>query len=206
MQKYKLIACDLDGTLVGSDLNICEKNKKALTEFAKMGVHFVPCTGRTLSEMENVVNNDDIRYYIYSNGAAIWDKRTDEKVLMCLSKEESNRILDIVLSVDSYTVIHHDGKTYIDEAIVEGGKEKYNLSYNVDQLVKAHANRIADFRGLSYSMDNIESMSVFFMNEEDNEKCAEALSRLENVLVVKGWDCNLEIFSASANIFSINIP
>ena len=163
MKNYKLIACDLDGTLVGSDLNICEKNKKALTEFVEKGIHFVPCTGRTLSEMENVVNNDDIRYYIYSNGAAIWDKRTDEKVLMCFPKDVSGRILDILFSVDSYTVIHHDGKTYIDESVVEGGKEKYNLSYNVDQLVKTHANRIADFRGLSYSMDNIESMSVFFM-------------------------------------------
>ena len=112
MPNYKLIACDLDGTLVSTDLTISADNKKAISEFKKMGVHFVPCTGRTLSEMQEVVKNPDIRYIIYSNGAAIWDKETDKTTFLGFSKETAAELMDILLSFDCFIIIHYRGETF----------------------------------------------------------------------------------------------
>lgn len=45
----KLIAIDLDGTLLNSDKKIPEENVKAIQAAAKAGVKIVLCTGRPKS-------------------------------------------------------------------------------------------------------------------------------------------------------------
>ncbi|MDO4566770.1 MAG: HAD family hydrolase [Oscillospiraceae bacterium] len=44
--KYKIIAADLDGTLLDKSKNISDRNKKALLEAHRRGVHIVLATGR----------------------------------------------------------------------------------------------------------------------------------------------------------------
>ena len=194
MKNYKLIACDLDGTLVGSDLNICEKNIKAISEFKKMGVHFVPCTGRTLSEMKNVIYNDDIRYYIYSNGAAIWDKETDENIFLGFSSGDASELMDIILSFDCFIIIHYRGETFVDIELSDDKVELYNVSYNVQELVRDFANKTDDLKKTVCAMDGIESITVFFCNTEDTDNCRRLLLNTGKCAVVDGWRCNLEIF------------
>ena len=43
---YKLIACDLDETLLSMDRSISKKNIEAIKKASEMGVKFVPATGR----------------------------------------------------------------------------------------------------------------------------------------------------------------
>ena len=43
----KLIALDLDGTLLTEDKQLSERNRKALEVCIEKGVYIVPCTGRT---------------------------------------------------------------------------------------------------------------------------------------------------------------
>ena len=69
MYKYKMVACDLDGTLLNSEFHVSQENKNAIKELSEKGIHFVPCTGRTLSEMREVANIPEVRYIIYSSGA-----------------------------------------------------------------------------------------------------------------------------------------
>ena len=43
---YKLIACDLDETLIDDDAHVCQRNIDAIKAATKLGVKFVPATGR----------------------------------------------------------------------------------------------------------------------------------------------------------------
>ena len=75
--KYKLIACDLDGTLLNSDVDLSYENKAAITELVKKGIIFVPATGRSFYEAPaSVREHPDIRYFISSNGSVIQDLKT----------------------------------------------------------------------------------------------------------------------------------
>ena len=50
MSKIKLIACDLDGTLMAPDhLTVTERTKNALLQAHNNGVKIAVATGRTLS-------------------------------------------------------------------------------------------------------------------------------------------------------------
>ena len=44
----RLIALDLDGTLLNDEKELTEENRKALAECMERGIYIVPTTGRTL--------------------------------------------------------------------------------------------------------------------------------------------------------------
>ena len=78
--KYKLIACDLDGTLLNSEGRLSPENAKAISELAEKSVLFVPATGRAFFESpEEIRNHPDVRFFILSNGAVIQDLKNGEK-------------------------------------------------------------------------------------------------------------------------------
>ena len=45
MTAYKIIACDMDETLLSSDASICQRNIEIIQKAVAQGVKFVPCTG-----------------------------------------------------------------------------------------------------------------------------------------------------------------
>lgn len=82
---YKLITCDLDETLLNDNTHVCERNREAIAKAAKLGVKFVPTTGRgyvsvqdTLKEL-NLFDKDN-EYVISFNGA-------------CVSENKQNRVM-----------------------------------------------------------------------------------------------------------------
>ena len=47
MLTYKIIACDMDETLLSSDASICRRNIEAIAKAKAQGVKFVPCSAAT---------------------------------------------------------------------------------------------------------------------------------------------------------------
>ena len=46
-KKYKIVASDLDGTLLGEDQKVSRENLEAIAEMHSLGIEFVPSTGRS---------------------------------------------------------------------------------------------------------------------------------------------------------------
>ena len=85
MQNFEMIVSDLDGTLLGSDMNLSEKNRIAIEKLCDMGIEFVPSSGRTLYQIPSEIReNPNFRYIIYSNGTAIHDVKAG-KDIVCAS-------------------------------------------------------------------------------------------------------------------------
>ncbi len=75
MKDIKLIALDLDGTLLDSEKRLSERNRAALDAAAERGIHIVPTTGRFFSAMPAVVRDlPFVRYAVTINGAAVFDR------------------------------------------------------------------------------------------------------------------------------------
>lgn len=54
-QMYKIIACDLDETLLNADTHVSKKNRKAIQKAVATGVKFVPATGRGYISVQNTL-------------------------------------------------------------------------------------------------------------------------------------------------------
>ena len=71
----KLIALDLDGTLLDSEKRLSPRNRAALERAAALGVHVVPTTGRFFDGMPECVRElPFVRYAVTVNGAAVFDR------------------------------------------------------------------------------------------------------------------------------------
>lgn len=88
----KLVAIDLDGTLLNSKKEISERNKAALAQAKAAGVKIVLCTGRPLAAIEIYLEALDLRdngdYSITFNGGLVQKNDTGEiieKALMPLA-------------------------------------------------------------------------------------------------------------------------
>ncbi len=78
MNPIRLIALDLDGTLLDSAKNLSERNRNALAAASAKGVHIVPTTGRFFGMMPEAIRAlPFVRYAITVNGAQVYDRETD---------------------------------------------------------------------------------------------------------------------------------
>ena len=77
----RLIAFDLDGTLLDDEKRIPPENIRALEAAAAQGVAVVPATGRIVRGIpEPVKRLPGARYFIVSNGAGVYDMREDRLI------------------------------------------------------------------------------------------------------------------------------
>ena len=82
---YKIIACDLDKTLISRDRSITKENIEAIQRAKAAGVRFVPATGRGYNSVRNELKTLGLydlenEYVISYNGGAITENK-DERVL-----------------------------------------------------------------------------------------------------------------------------
>ena len=78
---YKLIAIDLDGTLLNSYGEVTEKNKQAIKYALNKGVEVVLASGRDPKTMEKISAELEItNFLIAGNGASVYDIKLGENI------------------------------------------------------------------------------------------------------------------------------
>lgn len=94
---YKLIAIDLDGTLLNSYGMVSEKNKQALIEANKKGAEIVIASGRSTNSVKNIANDLGIcNYIICGNGSLIYDLQHEEIIYdKFIDKKKALQIIEI---------------------------------------------------------------------------------------------------------------
>jgi hydroxymethylpyrimidine pyrophosphatase-like HAD family hydrolase len=76
---FKLVACDLDGTLLGSDGTLSERTRRALTAVQAAGAMVVACTARPVRWVRPVAAQfGGASVAVCVNGAVTWDLDEDE--------------------------------------------------------------------------------------------------------------------------------
>ncbi|WNF38489.1 Cof-type HAD-IIB family hydrolase [Bacillaceae bacterium IKA-2] len=74
-KSIKLIAIDMDGTLLNDRHEISAENRKAIKEAQEKGVHIVISTGRTSMTCKELVDSLSLHSYLITvNGSEIWDE------------------------------------------------------------------------------------------------------------------------------------
>ena len=201
MPSYKLIASDLDGTLLKKNKTVSKENKKAIAELSQKGVQFALSSGRTLGEIPDHVKGDpNVRYVIHSDGAVIYDKKTNTRMEECMTGEVNKFVLDTLFSYHSYLTVRYLGESYADELIptTEESLLTYRLSRDYRDFVRANFNFSNDFKNFCYGMEQIEMICVFFADDEEMAECRRRLSEDPALEISASEPSNLEIYSCKA--------
>ena len=103
--EVKIIALDLDGTLLNSKKQLSSANRAALQRASREGIEIVPATGRIYSGIPAVIRElDFIHYAIVANGARVL--RLPEKLPVYMADIPLEQTLEVMRFLDTFPVIY----------------------------------------------------------------------------------------------------
>ena len=92
---YKLIAVDLDGTLLNSYSQVSEKNKQAIKNAKNKGIEVVLCSGRGFASVKSIANETEANNYaVCGNGALVYNIKNQK--IMYNNFREKEKVLQII--------------------------------------------------------------------------------------------------------------
>ncbi len=137
MTPYKMIAIDIDGTLLNSNSELTQKTIEVLREATKRGIYVVLTSGRISTNVKNFCEKIGANQYLISeNGASIINLQTGEiEYSNYLSKETVNKVLDICESNSIYYMVYTQ-KELIVKNIKHMSLFFYKQNYNPNARIK----------------------------------------------------------------------
>lgn len=200
-RNYKIVASDLDGTLLNKKQAVSEENFCAISEMKRLGVEFVPTTGRAMNEIDlSLINSPDIRYIITSNGAVAFDKNIGKPILTrYISKNAVSLIFEAIRPYNAFLLVHAGGKTYFD-------KNKYDPEFmNIcgvgeyyGYIIGEYAEAVEDFESYLLSSNEVELMCLFFELDEGIRFCNQTVENCGTLSAASPRINYLEIYSSDA--------
>ena len=167
---YKLIACDLDGTLLDSKKEISKATIDKINELLEKGLYFVIATGRPYTGVKRYLDllNQKMPVILY-NGSVIRDSRNNEVYAsFSLDKEDAIKIIKIINEHKGTYIYWKDEVPYVNK--VDDYINNYvNLSKVMPKIDS----------GLDY--ENITKIIWFDENENLKEYQKTLFSDLNNV-------------------------
>lgn len=198
--EIKLIATDVDGTLVADDhLTVPEQNVEAFELAKKEGIITVISTGRpfSLAKRENDILKG-VDYMIVSNGAAVVDMKTNEVIYSCYLPLEA--LEKIVEAFEKHPLVY---EIYAD---CQGFITQYTYDHYFDGSLPVEF--MTEYRKLMMMCDspwdvirnhNVEKMNIDYMPKECIQPLQEELSHIPNLVYTAGFEGNMEITAKGAD-------
>ena len=204
----KLIASDMDGTLLNHNHKIPKENVELINYAKNQGIEFIVATGRAYYEALPALNEENINCDVISfNGGIVYDKNGNIISITPMVPKDLYYTIEILKSFDiSYQLytkntiytksIETDINAYIDLIRSNG--------YDPDvEHLRAEAQQKLDL-GYITEVDNIE----LYLNEEENPPIkiiaiSNDISKLENATKLLSENTNISVTSSGANNIEI---
>ena len=134
---YKLVAIDLDGTLLNSFGEVSENTKNILKEAKERGIEIVLASGRPISSTKSIAVELGVDNYLISgNGAVVYDIKNDDVIYdKFLTKEQVFQIIDVC---EANSIFYN---LYTEEEVITK-----SLNYNVLFYHKENIKKIEEKR------------------------------------------------------------
>ncbi|MBQ6008771.1 MAG: HAD family phosphatase [Kiritimatiellae bacterium] len=202
MDDIRIIALDLDGTLLDSDKNLSEANRAALAAAAAKGILVVPTTGRFFGMMPPAVRDlPFVRYAITVNGAQVYDRETDTAIV----REELplEQALAIMRYLDGFDVIYdcyQDNWGRMTRAMQEKAEEYAQCPHYV-KMIREFRKPYPDLKEYLVEQGrDVQKIMLFARDPAVRDRIlADIQTHFDNLAVSTSTFNNLEINTATAH-------
>ncbi len=189
----KLLAFDLDGTLVTDDKRLTERTRRALQAASDSGIETVIATGRPITAVpEEIKGQPCFRYAVSTDGARIEDLQSGKILHQAFIPQRLVRpIYEIFDHYDVVKEIYIDGTGYISEPQLENLRD-YVPNQAVHDYILRTRRVVPDIRAL---MDqDIEKAHALFKTEEDRRDAIRRFEETgEGLSLSDAFPINLEV-------------
>ena len=195
----KLIALDLDGTLLTSQKTLSPANRAALERAAAQGVHVVPATGRFYAAMPQPVRDlPFVRYAIAVNGAQLYDAGEDKVLHRAeIPPETAQRAFRYLETLPGIYDCYVDDWGYM-EASLYARVDEFVQNPHVAKMIRELRQPVEDVKGYLQGRP-VQKIQIFF---RDMERRALELERIPalfpELAVSSAIENNIELNDRSA--------
>ena len=200
----KLIAFDLDGTLLDDDKHLPSENLAALQAAHAQGIFLVPATGRILKALpEELLAPGLFRYFIFANGALVYDLQ--EQQALYRARIEPELAVRLCTYMDTLPVLYdcYRGDCgYMTQWMYDRAPEFFETEPHILKLVKSLRRPVPDLKQkIQEDGLPLEKLQMFFRPEHMDERARqlELVPQLFPELIASSsLRNNIEINSARA--------
>lgn len=197
----KLIALDLDGTLLDSEKRLSPANEAALRRCIERGIRIVPATGRMWEGVPEVIRKiPGVRYGIIANGARVVDMQENKEISTTLLPVDlAVRIMEFAKTTNAAYDPYLDGWGAMEARFLDH-LEDYGLEPKVKELVRGTRRIVAD--SIEYVKQRnrpVEKVNMFFGDMDERRRVREQLNQWDSLAVSSSLYNNLEINVAGAS-------
>ena len=209
----KLIASDMDGTLLDKNHGISEENIAAIKEAESKGIKFAIVTGRSYDDVRPIIEQYDLDCECVAlNGGAYYDKDGNILEAIYIDKSRVREILEVMLKGDFSVEIYTDKGYYTTntkEELWSGMLRRSKTFYphlNEEERIEV-AKKNPHFISMNYITDIDEFLNsdvkiykfvTFGETEEDVKKLREEVKKVEGVAISASFTTNIEVNDSKA--------
>lgn len=200
MEKIRLIALDLDGTLLDSKKCLSQRNQEALMKCMQHGIEIVPCTGRLWHGVPDFIRDlPGIHYAITVNGAVVEDVQRhqvlDERKM---SWKQAAELLKQAAGFQTMYDVYVEGKG-LGESRFMDHMEKYGISPELQKMIRSTRKVVPDvIKEITRLAMPVEKINYFFGDPQERLRVRKILLERGDVIVSASFSNNLEINAQGA--------
>lgn len=203
--KIKLIALDLDGTVLNSNGDISDETVITIKKAIRKGIEIVPATGRSVGLIcKEIKSIEGIRYVISSNGASVVDLK--ENNIISSTFINIDKLKEIIRIIKEFPIViefYCNGNSYIDENIFLNPM-KYGLTEESLSIMSNNHKLVNDILSLNEEenewLNCVEKINIPFLKENMKRDVFNSLSSISSdIKITSSVKNNLEINSYNAN-------
>ena len=204
----KLIASDMDGTLLNNNHNIPKENVELIRFAKKHGIEFVVATGRAYYEALPALKAENISCDVISfNGGVIYDKNGNIINITPMELKDLYYTIEILKSLDISYQLYTKNTIYTNSIETDINAYIDLIKANGEQPNEQHLREEAKNKlklGYVTEVDNIE----LYMNQKDNPAIkviglSNDSSKLKNATELLAGNKNISVTSSGANNIEI---
>lgn len=196
----KLVALDLDGTLLNYEKQVSARTIAVFRECEKQGIQIVPSTGRAKNAVpETILTLPGVHYGIFTNGASVWDIKEDKEIASgCIdwrtARETAQVLRRYPLIYDMYI-----GGTGVCERHFLDVLEEFGFPEFHCRFIRETRKTVEDIcTYLEETHAKVQKLNLSFRQEDRavREAVRKDLDRLSGLLVTSSMPWNLELNAA----------
>lgn len=154
---YKLVAVDLDGTMLNSYGIVTDNTKKIIKKTIDKGIDVIIASGRPIDSIKEIAKEiGSNKYFIAGNGSLVYDIQKDEIIYERYMTKQ--KVLEIIKICEQNSITYN---IYTEKTIIAKSL-KYNVLYYYKENLKKEENKKTNITIVNDIME--------FVRNAENEK------------------------------------
>ncbi len=196
----KLIALDLDGTLLTTDKRITARTRAAIEECEKRGIQIVPATGRAMRAVPaEILELPGVRYGIFTNGASVWDIREEKSIAaQYIDWQTTLKAIEILERYPMLYDLYIEGRGICEAQFLER-LEEFGVPPENCRIIRSSRQPVPNL--IAYLKEfhpPVQKINLIFREKAVKAEVRRELSQIDALSVTSSLPWNLEVNAQGA--------